>query len=74
MASKEMTVRKWVCDGCGGEHFAENKTRALPAGWVVATTAMNSGHVGSMPKGLDLCPTCAKDPEAAIRRWSLGGG
>ena len=69
MASKEMTVREWECDGCGSKVRADAKSRDLPSGWTNATTTFDSGYTGDYTKGLDLCPACAKNPEAAADRW-----
>jgi hypothetical protein len=71
MASKEVTIREWNCDGCGGTIRSDTKSRDLPAGWTGVTTTIQGGLY---TKGLDLCRACSEDPEAAVQRWKSSTG
>lgn len=69
MASKEVTVREWTCDGCGTTIRSENAGRDLPSDWTTATTTINIPPGGPYTKVLELCPTCSQDREAAAKRY-----
>ena len=64
MSSKPITIREWSCDSCGNIDRANDNGRELLPGWTIAT-AETGGH----QKGLDLCPTCSKNPQAAIEKY-----
>jgi len=75
MSRKEVTVTEWTCEGCGAVVRMEKTTPNPPRGWVTVTTTIGVG-LGEGTQGLDLCQTCAKDPEAAAKRYraSIGQG
>jgi ribosomal protein L37AE/L43A len=74
MASKNISVREWKCESCGATSRANAAAQDLPPGWTVETTTINIPPGGPHTKGLDLCPECTKNTEAAVRRYraSLG--
>lgn len=56
MATKAETIRTFTCDGCGKEHYMNNKCKdERPFGWFRITIETYP------PTGttvLDLCPEC----------------
>jgi hypothetical protein len=74
MASKEVSIREWTCDGCGMTARSGTASGNLPSGWTTATTTIHIPPGGDYSKGLDLCPACAKDPAAAVRHYKASIG
>ncbi|MCI0738460.1 MAG: hypothetical protein L0Y72_05405 [Gemmataceae bacterium] len=67
MASKEIKMRQAECEACDEKVLLPADSRGLPSGWTEATIPLKSG-VGEYTKGIDLCPQCSKDTEAAKTR------
>jgi hypothetical protein len=74
MASKEVSVREWKCDGCGTTARSDTISQDSPAAWTIATTTIKIAPGGDRSKGLDLCPHCSKDPRAAAQRYKASIG
>jgi len=68
MSSKPITIRVWSCDSCGNTDKASDNSRELLPGWTMATAEIPSA-TGGHQQGLDLCPTCSKDPQTAIENY-----
>ena len=68
MSSKPITIREWSCDSCGNTDRANDNGRDLLPGWTNVTSEIPSATCGHQ-KGLDLCPTCSKNPQAAIEKY-----
>ncbi len=72
MASQDVTVKQWTCDACGTEVLSAPKNKQPPSGWSVLTITLGSA-TGGYTQGVDICPTCGKNPEEAMRaakaRW-----
>ena len=71
MATKKVTeeLTRRLATGCCGVTSRVAQTSDLPAGWTTAVA-----HIELMPgtgkssKGIELCPACSKDVDAAIAR------
>ncbi|QDT48103.1 hypothetical protein Pan258_21430 [Symmachiella dynata] len=73
MAHKDIKARIWQCDGCETTHISLEESLTLPDGWGEHCTEFINGEDVSK-KGLDLCPTCLIDPDAAAKRWKASMG
>jgi len=72
MSNKNVTVKQWECEACGKKLISDSDRPEPPAGWSTESISLRSG-VGEYTKGIDICPDCAKDRQAAKRnataRW-----
>ena len=69
MASDEVTVRKWTCDGCKTSHLSDNNSRELPSGWTTEKITEEYTPDAPSEKTLEFCTDCSKDPTAAIQNY-----
>ncbi len=68
MSNKPITIREWSCDSCGNTDRATDNSRELLPGWTISAAEIASA-TGGHQQGLDLCPTCSKNPQAAIEKY-----
>ena len=68
MSSKPITIREWSCDSCGNTDRATDNSRGLIPGWTSVAAEIPSA-TGEHQQGLDLCPTCSKNPQAAMEKY-----
>ena len=68
MASKKLAIWEWTCDACGQKcHGSE--TKSIPSGWKEVSAGVVKIGPGEYTQGIDICESCATDPEAAIKKY-----